>query len=465
MHKDRKVKQLNINDKTFKNKDGSKTRIELLLNGKIIEYKKELWKEETLELFSKINERWYGKMYTQKKILKELKNKTKKKNTKKKTTIILKRKTLKKKSEKNKTISITKSLLDSYSPTINKEIEKLSISPHFNIMGKCNENQIYITTHKKSKCVNWKSSTAKKYLLDNLKTTKKINSKYIRGPFQNRANCWFNTFFMMFFISDKGRKFMKAFRESMITGKFKTTGKTIKQDIRYPFWLLNKMITASLIGCKDPDFYWYSMDTNRIIEEIYNKLKDYNTPHIADYYSVKKPGESGNPIVMFLTIFHFFSCFLNTNVFGINHLLIDTYSRFSQLSDKKSKVYNTITQKKPHIIIIKIFDKIGENGKIPRTNKNAKVKDYDKKIKYKIGEMGYNLDSIGIRDTKQNHICALVTLNNKDYNFDGENSITINRGDWKKNINKNKDFKITQNVGEVYNFTKSYQCLLYYRVK
>ena len=89
MHKDRKVKQLNIDDKTFKNKDGSKTRIELLLNGKIIEYKKELWKEETLELFSKINERWYGKMYTQKKILKELKNKTKKKNTKKKTTIIL----------------------------------------------------------------------------------------------------------------------------------------------------------------------------------------------------------------------------------------------------------------------------------------------------------------------------------------------------------------------------------------
>ena len=40
----RKTKQLNIDDKIFTNTNGTKTRIELLPNGKLVPYKKELWK-------------------------------------------------------------------------------------------------------------------------------------------------------------------------------------------------------------------------------------------------------------------------------------------------------------------------------------------------------------------------------------------------------------------------------------
>ena len=58
----RKIKQLNINNKTFKNKDGSKTRIEKLLSGKIIPYKKELWQGDVLERFLLVKKK-YGKMY------------------------------------------------------------------------------------------------------------------------------------------------------------------------------------------------------------------------------------------------------------------------------------------------------------------------------------------------------------------------------------------------------------------
>ena len=42
----RKTKQLNIDDKNFINTDGTKTRIELLPNGKLVPYKKELWKKK-----------------------------------------------------------------------------------------------------------------------------------------------------------------------------------------------------------------------------------------------------------------------------------------------------------------------------------------------------------------------------------------------------------------------------------
>jgi len=60
--------------------------------------------------------------------------------------------------------------------------------------------------------------------------------------------------------------------------------------------------------------------------------------------------------------------------------------------------------------------------------------------------MEYSLDSVGIRDINQGHICALLTLNKKDYMFDGENKVNIYRKDWKKLINRNEYFKITPNI-------------------
>jgi len=600
----RKTKQLSIDNLNFKNLNGTKTRIELLPNGKIEPYKKELWKADTIRLFSKTIEKKYGKMHTKKKVdkkKKKVKNKTvkkksvkkksvKKKSVKKKTIspkppsyspttpTIKKNKTVKKKSVKKKNIKKqmprlyrleqAKKMLDSglitqkqfdeiqeviinekcntqkkkecsekkkvcnpdtgrcknptirktvkkqlkkrkdiikdlktmskmrsYSPSINKEIERLSISPNNYIMGnQCKADQIYVPTKGKNltgksidikKCIGWKTKKAQKHLLTNLNSTKKIRPMDIRGPFQNRSNCWFNTFFMMFFISDKGRKFMKAFRESMINGEFHTTKKKIPNAIRYPFWLLNKMVTASLIGDKDPEDYWHSMDTNAVIKEIYNKLKKFNKKEEVGFSQIRKPGEPGNPISMFIAILTYLGN-VNTKVapkfsgirptFGLNYSRITTYKIFEELSDPNSNGYRIIAEKKPHIIIIEFTDGNGyggdgikketkANGKIPGTDKYAQVKDFKKKKKYKIGNVEYTLDSMGIRDIKQHHICALITLNKKDYTFDGENSITTQRKDWKKLLNKDQDFKITEKISETYNLTKGYQCLLYYRSK
>ena len=83
----RKIKQLSIDNKTFTNTNGTKTRIQLLDNNKVIPYKKDLWKSETLQLFSNVSVKKYGKMHTRRKKPKKIvKNKTiKKKSVKKKT--------------------------------------------------------------------------------------------------------------------------------------------------------------------------------------------------------------------------------------------------------------------------------------------------------------------------------------------------------------------------------------------
>ena len=185
----RKTKQLVINDKKFENRDGSKTRIELLPSGRIVPYKKELWKKSTMTLFKKVIEKKFGKMQTKKKApKKQTKNKTVKKVTIKKKVkkTVKKRITVKKKpAKKNKTKKIkcpqkkriecmekdkicnpetgrcknpvlhktmkkvmkdlkTISRMRSYSPSINKDIERLSISPHRNLIGPCEDNQVFV---------------------------------------------------------------------------------------------------------------------------------------------------------------------------------------------------------------------------------------------------------------------------------------------------------------------------------
>ena len=63
------------------------------------------------------------------------------------------------------------------------------------------------------------SPEIKEMMLKNLNIeAKKINYNLILAPKQSLSNCWFNAFFMIFFISDKGRKFCRYLCKSMITG-------------------------------------------------------------------------------------------------------------------------------------------------------------------------------------------------------------------------------------------------------
>ena len=71
------------------------------------------------------------------------------------------------------------------------------------------------------KCVDFTLGVAQTVLLQNLASKNVQPVEDIIAPKQILSNCWFNTLYMIFFISDKGRKFFKFFRQLMIQGKKK----------------------------------------------------------------------------------------------------------------------------------------------------------------------------------------------------------------------------------------------------
>ena len=88
-------------------------------------------------------------------------------------------------------------------------------------------------------------------------------------PIQSQSNCWFNAFFVTFFVSDKGRKFFHFLRQLMIEGKQKD-GSKIPEKICNAFALLNFGIDACLTGNK----FAYELNTNSIIHELYKSIPD-----------------------------------------------------------------------------------------------------------------------------------------------------------------------------------------------
>ena len=378
------------------------------------------------------------------------KKQTKKKQTKKKAlTQKKKRKILKK---KLKTVTVK----HSYSPSVNIKLQKQrSISPHKDIFtNRCKPFEIFV----KNKCYSWKAKKAQNFLLDNLLSKKPIIGSDIIGPNQSWNNCWFNTFFVIFFLSDKGRKFMKHFRQAMITGKIivskarKKTVQNIPPKVHKQLWLLNKFITASLLGKNDPRMYASLLDTNDIVQGLYdtlpNKFKDQHK------------GVAGNPLSRYLTLLAYIDS-LSPGYFPVtNFRIYHDKESFDNLTKKSSVTYEWVVKNKPHMIIIEMSDE--EDGDYKPTPLTKKFK---KKLSYKIGNMVYKLDSVGIRDNKQNHISGLVTINKKDYMFDGENFSPLFKKKWRNLLNKDQNFKITQSIPETYNFVKGYQILLYYRTK
>ena len=110
-----------------------------------------------------------------------------------------------------------------YSPTINKQFKHIT-SKKKNYLNDCdlNDNIKYLKTPTikvRNKCTKVTHKSAKVRLKRNLYSTKLIRAEHIITPKQNDSNCWFNTFFVNFFISDRGRQFTKYLRNCMIEGE------------------------------------------------------------------------------------------------------------------------------------------------------------------------------------------------------------------------------------------------------
>jgi len=338
--------------------------------------------------------------------------------------------------------------VSSYSPDINKILIQSRYSPKYDIFDAITQCinidveeytlkdsilKYYINPKiklKNGECVSYWNIDAQELFLDNLSKHHIININSLIVPKQSYYNCWFNTGFMINYISDKGRKFNKYFRQYMITGKMKNLNPYLKK-LKAPLFLFNIAIEATLQG----NILAKIMNTNDLIEKIHEGIPKEYKPNITN----KK--EYGNPYNYQMTLLNYLSnekyayhvqngVLLYSYMKDYGYVNANTDIIWAELNHTQSKIIN---------------------------NKDIYLIDQYKKK--------YILDSLLIRDTNKNHFCCLLTINGKEYKYDGAFSPSIIPFKWKNKIflNSNKDF-FMEDKSVIWNMRNGYQVLNYYRI-
>ena len=323
---------------------------------------------------------------------------------------------------------------NSYSPEINKYlVSKTATSPKEFFI--CNNSllKINIDPRHSSLCLDYQDRRVTAFFLKNLKNNK-VECGEIIPPKQYLSNCWFNTMFVTFFISDKGRKFFKFFRQLMIEGR-QLDNKPIPDNLAKAFFILNLAIEAS----QNRAFRSlnYLLNTNLIIRKIYdaiNKSRD-----TKNYSAIPNANKFGNPLEYYLGIMKY----LNNKDLNIQVIECNT----SASENLITSIIKTNRKSQPEIIILEILD-------------NAKIMDRQDAIT--INNIKYVLDAAVIRDTGREHVASVLICNGVEFAFDGASYKRLSPFKWKRLINKNQDWGF-EGHDLKWNFTNCYQQLYYYR--
>jgi hypothetical protein len=350
----------------------------------------------------------------------------------------------------------------SFSPLVNKKLDVNSLKTLKNRTIKLCDSLLEINTGTviHPKCLKFNSMEVKKFLLKNLMSSKHLKPEKFIAPKQLYSNCWFNTMFVTFFFSDKGRKFFRFFRNLMITGKKQDNSMLDDQRLRKSLFIFNLYIEASynqsLSGTSKNKMNLHeqvkiltsNLDTNFLIKNIYNIIKQ-NEP----IYDLPDIDESGNPLEFYQIIMQY----LKYDV--LNILRIDVDKNSKQKYKTTNEILDNLFKRERDIVVFEDH----ESGMDYETSYEVELK--GKKYKY-------ILDSIimtnkGYYNPKDNsHFVSVLTINGVGYKFDGGSYSRLSKFNWKKQLNTNKDFTFKENPAfhpEKYNFSKAYKILFYYR--
>ena len=136
--------------------------------------------------------------------------------------------------------------------------------------------------------------------------------------------------------------------------------------------------------------------------------------------------------------------------------------------NKLNDVYDVLKQKFYNYLSTNIFDIIIlEDFQTNLTFETSYKLVDSKNITY-----NYVLDSIILTNKDHfnpeanSHFVSVLTCNNEEYKYDGSSHSKFEKFKWKKLINANKDWSFKENSRfepELYNFTKGYKIMFYYR--
>jgi len=346
----------------------------------------------------------------------------------------------------------------SFSPNVNQIITSLkSISPHVELGAKiCDDNKIFIKRGKKGKCYGLRSKIAQTYMLDNLLSKKPVDCQAIIAPKQNLSNCWFNSFFVIYFISDKGRKFFRFLRMAMITGLL-PNGTPVAPKLRMPLLILNKYIEASLIGSRsiEPSLATL-MDTNQIIRKVSHALGETTRKKL----DIDKTRQAGNPYSFYQGLI----TYLKSDPLTFIKVTIKNANSKKQLKSNIQHILNNVDKDKESRgpqgpLDYFILERYSEN--YPKKSWTIPTK---LKIKHRDEEHTYILDSAVLMDTRKEHFSAYITCNGKSFGFDGESFARMTPFEWKKKLNKDIEWRFAKQYETYFNFQQGYYMLFYYRV-
>ena len=169
----------------------------------------------------------------------------------------------------------------SFSPSVNKRLVSLHNTGYSGIFGcgledvllgkvKASAKTLRVRTKTSASgspiCSNYNTKAAKTLMLNNLAASKKLHCDKVVAPLQLQSNCWFNTMYMVFFISDKGRKFFRFFRQLMIEGQQENGEKISPPRLAQALFLFNAYIESSYnLDDSSKTIMAEGMDTNILI--------------------------------------------------------------------------------------------------------------------------------------------------------------------------------------------------------
>ena len=285
-------------------------------------------------------------------------------------------------------------------------------------------------------CKPWNSKEARETMLNNLRASGKFDCSKVVTPQQIDSNCWFNTFFVTFFISDKGRKFFRFFRELMIRGEH-VDGRKLPPAMAHAFFFLNVCIEAA----HNNKNVALAMNTNHIILKIYDSIR------LKDIDRLNKEGigdvdEAGNPLEYYTALMGY------VGGSAIRHRLVDARSQIDWLFDSR------IDDSTPHLYVVELSPHFGRH--IP--------------TKFRAGGRAYALDATVVMDTTRKHFCSTLTCGKQEMGFDGASFSRLEPFQWKALLNEDRDWTFEGSIFDQddankiwWNFRKSYSLLFYYR--
>ena len=333
----------------------------------------------------------------------------------------------------------------SYAPSINKKLTSIRTQKYSDIFGCGAETELGKTRafnklmiKAGNKCVSASSQEGRDILLKNFKSEKSLRCAHIVAPMQSHTNCWFNTMFMAFFVSDKGRKFMRFFREMMIKGESAEGVKITPPELSEAMILFSAAIDACYNRGNSSKNLGLALNTNNIITSIYSSIS-------GDFEGIKDLDQYGNPYKFYRDL--------------MMYLGSERALKIEKMDDRDS-VENFLSmagtgRTDPDVVIITLSDFGGSDMAHP--NEIDKIR-----TDVTFNGHRYRLDAAIARDVTKNHFCCGITCNGKPMMFDGSAFSKLVGRNWKSWLNRDYEWSVG-NTNMRWNFKQGYSMLFYYR--